>query len=335
MIRVLVLLVSALGCVPALAAAPKRHVVEAVGVLGHPGDAGLFEIPEGWEGVVEEYRSEPPKGRALPNRRTTVFSSERRAHIWIKADPTGDEGTVLGPGHYRLIADGGPGAKARLVYRLEPPTHVPSEPGKYPPGQVSGEELGYRGPPVRSFTIVPLGARPIAETEGLVEVLSRRFPGLDFRLAPLRPLPEGVLNEEGQVRAEVLASKLPERSGYLAVVAKDLTEHGVNFVFGLMESSTASGVVSVARFRTRWGKVAPEDVVLEPHQRDLARERLHNQVTSTLGKMLGVRWPCHRLKCVLRFVRGITAFDEKGGEFCETHQREVREAVARIVGEAK
>lgn len=193
-----------------------------------------------------------------------------------------------------------------------------------PPRQLNNDELGYKAPAINEFVIVPLDFRSIEETRGLVEVLSRRFPGVKFKLEPLAPLPDRVLNERGQVRAEVIISKLRNRPGTIAIVGKDLSEEGANFIYGYMDPTTSNGVVSVSRFRTPRGTPAPDDVVLNDDARALATTRLQNQLTSTIAKSFGMSFPCSEQKCVLRYPRRMSEFDEKGGEFCPAHVAELR-----------
>jgi len=311
---------AARGAEAAAPPSPERRVIEAAGCVGHPGDNGLFEIPEGQEAIVEEYSSSPPPGKVIPKRWTSAFWFERKNHVLLKADPTGEAGTVLAPGHYRLIADGGVGAKARLVYRLGPRVHVVTQP-RLDPAPNFRDELGYRAPAVWSFTIVPMGSGPFPETVGLVETLARRFPGLSFKVAPVVALPEKVINEHGEVRPEVLASLLTPRAGYLALIDRSIP-HSVTwgeFPYGYLDSATGSGVASVFRYR-QWA--AGSDA-------SRAHAWTHNLVTATVGMMLGLSWPCRREVCALRPARGPEEHDQVRGDLCERHQKELQEVLRK------
>ncbi len=61
----------------------------------------------------------------------------------------------------------------------------------------------------------------------------------------------------------------------------------------------------------------------EPIGDETSKVRLQNQLTSTMGKMLGMSSPCQEEKCVLRFPGNMEAFDAKGGEFCAAHKAEL------------
>jgi predicted Zn-dependent protease len=195
-------------------------------------------------------------------------------------------------------------------------------------GQQSNVDLGYKAPVITEFVLVPMGSSPIVETKGLADVLSQRFPGLKLRLEPQQHLPDGVLNEQGQVVAERIFAKLPPRPGTIAIVGRDLTVSGATFVYGSMDPATANGVVSVSRFRSPRGAAVPEDAVLIDLERALATVRLQNQVTSTLAKIFGMSFPCSHRKCVLRFPRMISELDDKRGEFCPAHAAELARIMA-------
>ena len=185
---------------------------------------------------------------------------------------------------------------------------------------------------VKEFTLQPLDDLPLPEAEGLVEVLSRRFPGFTFRLAPPLPLPAGILGGRGgeQVITQYLMSKLPQQPGLIALLTRDMATLGSNYNYGLHEFNPTRGAVSVSRFRHPEGEATAWDLHMKGDALRLSRERFHNQVTSTVAKAVGMSSPCREKEmCVLRFARGnMQEFDAKGGEFCPKHRAEL-EALPR------
>lgn len=140
-------------------------------------------------------------------------------------------------------------------------------------------------------------------------------PQLDF---------SGNVLQRGQIIDDLMFAAMPRERGLVALVDRDLTPFDGNFYFGSMELETVRGVVSVARFRTESGEPAHIDRVLSGLPLEKARERLANQITATVGKLMGLSFPCRENPCVMRYPRSRQEFDAKGGEFCATHKAELK-----------
>lgn len=195
--------------------------------------------------------------------------------------------------------------------------------------QIDSRFLGYAPPRLTEVVLQPLAeADAFHEVDGVVGILQRRFPNVRFTQRPLAKLPpEAVDPQRAQVVDELLFSAMPPTRGTVMIVDRDLTEYGLGYLFGTTEFETVRGIVSVARFRTPAGRPAIPTTVLTGTALLEARERLANQLTSTLGKLLGMSFPCPQARCVLRYPRSRQEFDAKGGEFCPAHQEELRRLV--------
>ncbi len=204
--------------------------------------------------------------------------------------------------------------------------------------QVDSRFLGYAPPRLAKFVLQPYSEREdFPEFEGLAATLEKRFPSVRFEVRPLARTPKAAIDptrpqwsfddemlRRGQVVDDLLFAAMPRERGLVAVVDRDLAPVDGNFLFGTMELETVRGVVSAARFRTESGEPAGVELVLTGPALEKARERLANQAVSTIGKLIGLSFPCREGRCVLRFPRSREEFDAKGGEFCPAHRDELK-----------
>ncbi len=204
--------------------------------------------------------------------------------------------------------------------------------------QVDSRYVGYVAPRLTGFVLQPYAERDdFPELDGLPAILEQRFPSVRFELRPLKRTPksaidvrrpqvdhDGNLLRRGQIIDDLMFAAMPRERGLIAVVDRDLTPFDGNFYFATMELETVRGVVSAARFRTESGEPAGIDRVLTGKALEKARERIANQLTSTVGKLIGLSFPCRDNPCVMRYPRSREEFDAKGGEFCPTHKAELR-----------
>lgn len=180
-------------------------------------------------------------------------------------------------------------------------------------------------PRITSFVVAPRVEGALPEVNGLAEVLQRRFPGIPVTVLAPAPLPREWLVEGRAVDLELAASEsLGGGKALVTIVDRDGLIKGA-WRYGLHDETR--GAVSVSRFRSAKG--APTEPSSEPVEDARAAERLQNQVTSTMAKMLGLSAPCPSEKCVLKFPRHMGEFDAKGGEFCEAHRAELRASRAQ------
>ncbi len=158
-----------------------------------------------------------------------------------------------------------------------------------------------------------------------MDALQARFSKLHFTLAKKQPVPEGWVFRNGtKVNVgEVLDDGERKQGMTIALFDRDLAPPSGTFVYGGSNPQKMRGAVSVSRFRTEKG--APTEPGEIPTGDDLLRSkaRFQAQITSTIGKMLGMSAPCQASKCVLRFPSRMSEFDEKGGDFCEAHKAEL------------
>lgn len=178
-------------------------------------------------------------------------------------------------------------------------------------------------PPVRitRFVIAPRAEGDMPELAGLAPVLQARFPGVPITLGnPERTPDEWLILGGTMVDLEAIVDNpVPDEAPTVFVLDRDGAVSGGNWRYGLHQE--ARGAVSVARFRSPRG--APVLPSLTPPGGERSKVRLQNQLTSTMGKMLGMSAPCQEEKCVLRFPRNMDGFDAKGGEFCAAHKAEL------------
>jgi len=177
-------------------------------------------------------------------------------------------------------------------------------------------------PPVRitRFVIVPRAEGALPELEGVVPVLQARFPGIPITLASLERTPDEWLILGGTMvdLEAIVDNPVPGEAPTVFVLDRDGAVGGGHWRYGLHQD--ARGAVSVARFRSpRGAPVLPSSTPTD----ERSKVRLQNQLTSTMGKMLGMSAPCQQEKCVLRFPRNMEEFDAKGGDFCPAHKAEL------------
>ncbi|MBK7862973.1 MAG: hypothetical protein IPJ65_31060 [Archangiaceae bacterium] len=191
--------------------------------------------------------------------------------------------------------------------------------------QVSSRFIGYVAPRLTRFELQPLLEGPAPELDGLAAVLEKRFPGAKFTVSSARSVPDGAIDEERQqVVSDYLFPKVARTKGLILIVDRDMGSLGMGFLYGNLELETVRGVVSISRFRSEYGAPTEPGEATDVSVRR-SRERLQNQVTSTIAKLLGMSFPCETGPCVLQFPRDMSEFDAKGGAFCANHQHELEE----------
>ncbi len=189
-------------------------------------------------------------------------------------------------------------------------TQLPSSLRPFPPERIT------------RFVIAPRAEGDLPEIEGLLPVLQARFPRIPIAMAALERTPSSWLIRGGtMVDLEAIVDQpVPGEDPTVFVLDRDGAVGGGYFRYGLHQG--ARGAVSVARFRSADG--APRVPTTEfSIGKERSKVRLQNQLTSTMGKMLGMSSPCQEEKCVLRFPRHMDEFDAKGGEFCAAHKAEL------------
>jgi predicted Zn-dependent protease/tetratricopeptide (TPR) repeat protein len=185
---------------------------------------------------------------------------------------------------------------------------------------------------VSEIVLVAYAEGPMPELLGLVETLSSRFPGVRFHLAESRSVPPRWVGRNGrQINGSLaLEDDLAQGAIAVALVDRDMWLNKWKFAFGGLTDSTHQGMVSVSRLRHEDGSpTEPGDV---PSGDDLrrSRARLQNQVTSVIGRLIGLSAPCeNEERCVLWAAPDVHALDEKGGEFCAKHRAELRTLLDR------
>lgn len=193
--------------------------------------------------------------------------------------------------------------------------------GSYHANQLPSSLLPF--PPVRitRFVIAPRTEGELPELEGIVPVLQARFPRIPIALAAQERTPNDWLILGGTMvdLEAVVNNPVPGEAPTVFVLDRDGAVGGGYWRYGLHQAGR--GAVSVARFRSPDG--APVLPGGAPGGGERSKARLQNQLTSTMGKMLGMSAPCQEQKCVLRFPRFMEEFDAKGGEFCPAHKAEL------------
>ena len=164
---------------------------------------------------------------------------------------------------------------------------------------------------IRYLDLVPVGRLGAAQTEALVEHLSRRTSAT-WRLHP--PWPEAdlpLLPQRGQVDADGLLARLeahaPEDGVLVGVTERDLGIPLFTFVLGRGRQSGRAALVSMARLDPRfYGLPADEGLVI----RRAVVEALHE-----LGHVAGLAH-CEDAACLMSFAASVARVDVRGTRFC-------------------
>ncbi len=177
-------------------------------------------------------------------------------------------------------------------------------------------------PLIHRVVVTPYGAQPIPEAQGLLDLERRAFPQIEWVLDETRPVPPAALSGT-RASAEALLAALPDEPGRMAIVTNDLVTSAGTFGYGALDVASARGVASVNRFRSRAGQ--PTDPWATPSDEDVTRARLRlvEEVTATLGKLLGLSHPCLQARCALRAPSNVEEFDANGPDLCASHQQEL------------
>lgn len=186
--------------------------------------------------------------------------------------------------------------------------------------QADSRFMGYSPPRVAEVELVPMAFADFPELDGLIPLMEKKFPNLKFRLAsPVQP-PEK--SPTGAVLFDEVLALAPDHPGVVVLLDADLDVDPNVWRYGVMTPLSARGAVSVSRFRDPVGWPKPPGTRLSGEALRRSRERLAAQVASTLAKVLGMHFPCTETKCLLRFPRDMSEFDDKGYDFCPEHRRE-------------
>jgi predicted Zn-dependent protease len=185
-----------------------------------------------------------------------------------------------------------------------------------------------KAPAFSTVTLVPLGGRAAAELDGLPAKLKQQFPWLEFQMAPTEAMTAGVKTQDGsQVLDSLLFAKMKARpSGTIFVMTDDLTTEGLNFLFGTIDFDTGHAAISVSRLRTETGEpFVSEEKQLAPEALAHSQQRLVGQALSTMGKMIGLDFPCQEpTPCVMRRPNDLEELDAKGLLFCPKHLEQIK-----------
>jgi len=164
------------------------------------------------------------------------------------------------------------------------------------------------GLPARDVTLLPIQPIDRTELEAITAALRSRGLEVHVRSPVLRP--RGSYDaRRRQFRAEVLLERVaecPERPA-LALTDADCYAGALNFVFGIADPHSGTGLVSLARLHA--GASA-----------DTFTARAIKEIFHELGHAAGLAH-CERDRCVMRFSNSLAEADAKGDELCPSCSR--------------
>lgn len=159
-------------------------------------------------------------------------------------------------------------------------------------------------PDCSAVVLLPCGAVESQELDYLVAALSSK--GMKAKIAERREVPTSAFNAaRRQYRANPFLDLAREEPGnrVLAVTNHDLYEEGLNFVFGLADSSGKSAVISL--FRLRIGA-----------DTQTFRLRVVKEAVHELGHTFGLTH-CPNPRCVMYFSKSLDDTDRKETDWCK------------------
>jgi predicted Zn-dependent protease len=185
-------------------------------------------------------------------------------------------------------------------------------------------------PRVGEIVVVPLGNRVPPEMEGLPAFFADHFPGLKVSVGPAEELPAGAyLHAWRGVVWDDLEQRLRQQPGRIYVLEGDLGSYDEkSFLFSRLDLAHARAAVSLSRLRSPVGGRTDEETTLTGGMLTSAQNRFRSQMIATVAKLLGVSFHCQSATCALRERRSVADFDLHKPAFCETHERELRAALA-------
>ena len=184
-------------------------------------------------------------------------------------------------------------------------------------------------PLVAAITVVPVSDAELPELAAAFPAVQAHFPGLRLTLAERRPLPQGV-RTGAQVSVEGLFGALPGAPGDVYVVAEDLGTQTLPHVLSMLDPRTGRGVLSLSRLRDEKGEPTVPPVAQQGEALARSVARTEFQVTATVAKLIGVRFPCRKRECALARFNDVRDIDARGTRWCNDHAGEVPEQIARV-----
>ena len=180
--------------------------------------------------------------------------------------------------------------------------------------------------PAASISMLPLGKKGLLQRAKLSERLQATLghpvmilphelePGYAFNPRRRQYISSNILNE--------LVRKRAKGSGkIMGITDVDLYATGLNFVFGEAHLSGHAAVVSLARLRPSFYRLAENNELLFKRA---VKESVHE-----LGHTYGLAH-CSDRGCVMSFSNSIRDVDLKGEDFCQSCKRQYDQIVARI-----
>ena len=164
---------------------------------------------------------------------------------------------------------------------------------------------------VSHLDLVPVGPLGTAQTEVLVEHLSRRTSATWRLHPPWSDADLPLLEERGQVDADDLLARLaaraPDDGVLVGVTGHDLGIPLFTFVLGRGQKGGRAALVSLARLDPRFYGLPPDEGLVN---RRAVVEALHE-----LGHVAGLDH-CPDASCLMSFANSVERVDVRGTRFC-------------------